>query len=877
MSTVILALLALAGPIQTPTCNPAWLPTFGAEPGLNGEARAAVTFDAGSGPKLYVGGDFTSAGGVTANRIACWDGASWSAVDIGLSGPVNALAVFDDGSGPALYLGGEFFQTLAQPLSFIARWDGNSLSPVGGGVGNQVQALAVWDDGGGSALYACGDFTSAGGVPANRIAKWNGQNWSALGAGLNGRSEALVVHDDGSGPALYAGGSFTTAGGQPAQRLARWNGVFWRPLATGADFAVYALASYPSGPNQRLYVGGGFSNIGGQPIVGLAAWDGGGFSALGGGVFGTVRALRAFDDGGGSALYAGFATGTAIGVGGAVVRWDGSSWSPSPSAPLGQVRALAPFPEGAGAQLHAVGAFVNAGNQSAPRIARLGQSGWEPMPGGGVNNAVRAICSFDDGTGPAVYVGGDFTSIGGQNIQYLARWDGSQWGPVNGAPNGVVQVLEVLDFGAGPGLYVGGSFAQAGNQSAQGLARFDGASWSVFGSGFVSGPPPFTTPGGVRALAAFDDGSGLALYAAGGFNVAGGAPIRALARWNGSTWTGLGAGVPNSFFNLGTLVVADLGNGPVLVAGGLSSVLAAGPQGVLTWNGSTLAGLGLGLGTNGTQFFGSSVEDLAVFNDGSGPKLYAGGSFDTSGSVAVNRIARWNGSLWEGVGGGIDGIVRALGVFDDGFGSALYAGGDFLSAGGTPSPRLARWDGTLWSPLADPLNGSVFAIQGSSEAGGPALLVGGSFTISPSKDAYLARWKRCGLEALADVPGCLGNSAELRSLSAGLVQGQNAAFESHSDQGDGLALLFAGQDATNSGGCGLFVPALGELLLSTIPSPFQAGASATSLGTGTFQVPIPANPALVGKEVLLQAAHVLLSLPGAPIELSNGLVGRILL
>jgi trimeric autotransporter adhesin len=877
MSTLLPLFLALASPLQTPTCTPAWLPTFGAEPGFDGEARAAVTFDDGSGPKLYVGGAFTTAGGALAKNIACWDGANWSTVDIGLSAPVNALAVFDDGTGPALYAGGVFFQTLTQPLSYIARWDGSTWSPLGSGMGNQVHALAVWDDGTGSALYAAGDFTSAGGVNANRIAKWDGQTWSALGTGLNGRAEALVVHNDGSGPALYAGGSFTGAGGQSAQRLARWNGAVWSPLGAGANSAVYALASYPSGPNQRLYVGGEFSSIGGQSIASLASWNGSGFSAVGGPATGIVRALRVFDDGSGSALYAGFQFGTVIGLGSSIVRWNGTSWSATAGAPNGQVRALTPFPEGAGAKLHAMGGFVAVGGQAAPRIARLDAAGWVPLAIGGLAGTVRVIRSFDDGSGPAVYVGGDFTSIGNQPIQYLARWSAGQWSAINGAPNGGVEALEVFDFGGGPGLYVGGSFSQAGNQSAGGLARWDGSTWSTFGSGFVSGAPPFTAPGGVRALAAFDDGSGLALHAAGSFTSAGGAPIRYLARWNGTAWSSLGAGVPASFVSIYSLAVADIGSGPVLVAGGLSTQAGVGPKGVLRWNGIDFGPIGAGLSTSSPQFFGAIVEDLAVYDDGSGPMLYAGGFFDVSGVQPANRIARWNGTRWENVGNGVDQAVRALTVFDDGFGEALYAGGEFLNAGGAPAPRLARWDGSTWSPVAKLLNGTVWAIDGVEEAGGPALLVGGAFTISPAQDAYLARWKRCGLEALADVPGCLGNSAGLRSLSAGLVQGQNAAFESHSDQGDGLALLFAGPDGTDASGCGLFVPGLGELLLSAVPGLFQVGAAPTALGSGSFQVPIPTAPALLGKEVLLQSAHVLLSLPGVPLELSNGLLGRILL
>src|SRR5262245_50517305 len=120
-------------------CPPRWLPTFGPEPGANGDVLCQAVFDDGSGPALYIGGEFTSAGGVPAAGIARWDGASWSVVGTGVSGTVLAG------------------------------------TPVG------VLALAVYDDGGGADLYAGGHFANAGGVAVSNIARWNGTSWSALG------------------------------------------------------------------------------------------------------------------------------------------------------------------------------------------------------------------------------------------------------------------------------------------------------------------------------------------------------------------------------------------------------------------------------------------------------------------------------------------------------------------------------------------------------------------------------------------------------------------------------------------------------------------------------------------------------------------------
>ena len=80
----------------------------GGIPGADSAVRAAVV-DASS--NLYIGGDFIVAGGVVANRIAKWNGSNWSALNSGLGGAggdyglsVYALAV----SGNDLYAGGNF-------------------------------------------------------------------------------------------------------------------------------------------------------------------------------------------------------------------------------------------------------------------------------------------------------------------------------------------------------------------------------------------------------------------------------------------------------------------------------------------------------------------------------------------------------------------------------------------------------------------------------------------------------------------------------------------------------------------------------------------------------------------------------------------------
>ena len=91
-----------------------------------------------------------------------------------MNGTVYALAV--DGSGN-LYAGGDFTNAGGASANRIAKWNGFSWSALGSGVDDVVEALAV--DGSGD-VYAGGRFATAGGVAANRIAKWDGSSWLAL-------------------------------------------------------------------------------------------------------------------------------------------------------------------------------------------------------------------------------------------------------------------------------------------------------------------------------------------------------------------------------------------------------------------------------------------------------------------------------------------------------------------------------------------------------------------------------------------------------------------------------------------------------------------------------------------------------------------------
>jgi hypothetical protein len=135
------------------------------------------------------------------------------------------------------------------------------------------------------------------------------------------------------------------------------------------------------------------------------------------------------------------------------------------------------------------------------------------------------------------------------------------------------------------------------------------------------------------------------------------------------------------------LLVHDDGTGPALYAAGSFSILGVpGVSGIAKWDGSAWSPVGSGFDTS------SQVGAMTVFDDGSGPALFLGGSFDSIGGIYVHGLAKWDGSSWSGLGGVLDGHVGALAPFDDGTRPALYVGGDFTTV--RVCPRAGSRDGT---------------------------------------------------------------------------------------------------------------------------------------------------------------------------------------
>lgn len=700
--------------------------------GMNGEVSAAVEFDDGNGPALYAAGSFSTAGGVPANRIAKWDGTQWTALGSGLDQAAYALAVYDDGGGPALYVGGNFTTAGGVPASRVAKWNGSQWSALGSGTNNVVRCMTVFDAGNGPRLYVGGEFNLAGGLSCYGIARWNGTAWTqvwnpgagspGVGAGGNaGWVHAMVVHDFGSGPSLFVGGSFTSAGITTANFVARWNGTNWLGVGGGVDSVVYGLAIVDDGGGPALYAGGEFIKAAGLPAQRVAKWNGTTWSAVGTpGVNNTVRALAAYDDGAapGQELYAGgdFTSAGSITTL-AIARWNGAAWTTVGQGTNGEVLALASFDDGNGPALYAGGTFTTVAGKPIARIAKWDGSEWSALGTGipGATSGVFALTVFDDGSGPALYVGGDFTSAGGVAASRIARWNGTTWSALGAGVGDQVRAMCAFDDGNGPALYVGGWFTSAGGSPANRIAKWDGTTWTTLGTGMNNW---------VYALEVHDDGlgGGAQLYAGGGFTSAGTVGANRVARWDGAQWSLLGNGVNNWVYALKSFDDGQGGGSQLYVGGNFTSAGPAAAVRMARWNGAAWAPVGAGMNID--------VRTLAAFDErtGAGPQLFAAGWFTSVGVTPTNRIAKWDGSAWQPLGTGMNNLVDTMIVHDDanGGGPSLFCAGNFTTAGDLGAGRIARW-GKSPPP-------SAWTDQGSALAGanGAPLLVGSGTLVTNS-------------------------------------------------------------------------------------------------------------------------------------------------
>lgn len=578
--------------------------------------------------------------------------------------------------------------------------------------GSQVRAVAS----SGSNVYFGGNFTTVAGTsgvgagtPATNIAVWNGRHWSAVSGGVNGPIYAITIRSND----VYVGGQFTSAGGVNATNIARWDGTNWSAVGTGVDDVVYALALNGS----DLYAGGKFSTVGGITAKHIAKWNGTSWSAIGAGLGdpGSVRAIAFL----GSDLYASgdFHFGSIINI----ARWDGVNWVQL-SGDLGTISDTAYAMAVIGNKLYVGGTFLTANGLDAKRIASWNGSSWSSVGIGITAASVGVFTLVADGNN--LYAAGQVNGTGGVTTGQPMKWDGTNWSGVGiGIPG--TTVVNGLAMANGD-LYVGGAFlgVGAGVIHTYNTARWDGTNWWALGQGMDNAILTMATQGSN-------------VYAGGWYSRAGGVFAGNIGAWDGNRWSSVGD------MNFGFAEIrAIAANGTNVYvggtfSGGFTNGLGFSAFGIARWNGFSWTNLGAGLRFNGTN---GLVRAIAAAPDGT---VYAGGIFTQAGGAGATNIAKYF-TNWQTVGTaptpGVNGEVLALALS----GSDLYVGGTFSNAGGISATSIARWNGSAWSALGTGLNGTVMTLA----TNGADVYAGGKFTNAAAGITNIAKWNGSAWSAL---------------------------------------------------------------------------------------------------------------------------------
>jgi hypothetical protein len=651
-------------------------------PLVEGTVDAAVADGAGG---YFIGGEFTRVGGITRNGIAhiLADGSVDPAFDPNANGSVLTLAV----SGATVYAGGLFTSIGGQTRNNIAALDSSGLATAWDpNADKEVDALAV----SGSTVYAGGWFTSIGGQTRSAIAALDvssglattGWDPHAINSFGNANVSALAV----SGSIVYAGGWFTSIGGQNRSGIAALSAssglaTAWNPNAGGGtSIGSPVLTLAVSG--STVYASGFFASIGGQ------------YRSF-------VAALNA-------------STGLA------------TAWNPGAD---GTVRAFAV----SGSTVYVGGAFTSIGGQSRTGIAALNAgtglaTAWNPDANDGYGNYACVYALVVSGS--TVYVGGQFTSIGGVDRNGIAALDATgaamPWNPdaIWGDWHGSINALAL----SGSTLYVGGDFDHIGGQPRSNIAALD------VGTGLATAWDPEPSSAGyatVYALAV----SGSTIYAGGDFTSIGGQSRNRIAALNVDTGLAT-AWDPNPNGGSGGSVRTLAVSGSTVYAGDWFTSIGGQAR-----NNIAALDAGSGLATGWDPNPDRAVDAITV----SGSTVYVVGYFLSIGGQSRSEIAALDAGTglatgWDPSAGGTSyHEVLTLAVS----GSTVYVGGKFETVGSQARANLAALDAatglaTAWNPgVSDP---SYVAVN-SLAVSGSAIWVGGNFTtVGGQYRPYLARF-----------------------------------------------------------------------------------------------------------------------------------------
>lgn len=326
------------------------------------------------------------------------------------------------------------------------------------------------------------------------------------------------------------------------------------------------------------------------------------------------------------------------------------------------------------------------------------QNCWAPLGAGVGNNpdydGVTAMASFNGN----LVVGGFFDSIGNIAANGVASWNGTSWSAMGQGINTLFNNNSYISLNAlavyNNELYAGGSFTMAGQVPVYGIARWSGTQWVAVGSGlgfYVSNGD--TLYPSVNCLAVYNG----SLFAGGAFYTANGNVVNNVAMWNGTSWSAVGAGLGSGVNTRSAVFCMDTLNGLLYAGGGFINASGLTAYNIASWNGTTWAALGNGVGPD--TLGGGGVITMTTY-DGN---ILAGVISEDASLNQYFSISKWDGTAWSSFLGGPGTGVYYPGVLQNlyAFNGGVIAEGAIDTVGNASAPQgLAFYNGSTWTDFS---------------------------------------------------------------------------------------------------------------------------------------------------------------------------------
>lgn len=574
-----------------------WSALNSGNPGVDGDVMTIASL----GNDLYLGGYFALAGGVTVNGIAKYTPATstWSALNTGTIGTDGTVGSIVPYGNDTLYVGGSFSQAGSVSANLVAKYtiSTQTWEALGGGLSGDpspfVNSMVIEN----GFLYVGGQFANANGsIPVNRIAKFElaTNTWSAMGFGTDSWSNQVYTLAVLSGK-LYVGGNFFRINDMAAHYLASYNltNGSWSevPASTAINTYqdyIFAMAVL----NDEIYVGGWFQYAAGIRVNNIAKYSP---------ITSTWSALPGAEPG---------------------VHLENNIGRIS-DADVASLQVV-------GSDLYIGGAFDRAGGIIANNIVKFtpATGTWSALgEGTGAQGTQGERVQALGNIGNDLYVGGRFDQAGGIMVNRIAKYNITTgiWSALNEGTVGVSSTVNNILAWDNDTLYVGGTFTTAGGQTANHIVRYKPSSqtWEAMGTGMMA------FGNNVYALEKFGED----LYVGGSFSAVSGVAANNIAKYTPATdsWAALNSGYPGVSSKV---EVIRKFNNDKLAVGGIFGNAGGTPTGTIAFY-EPLTQTWSALNTQGVIGSNSGIYDIVIL----GPNLFAGGEFTQIKGVSTGALA----------------------------------------------------------------------------------------------------------------------------------------------------------------------------------------------------------------------------------------------